>query len=115
MLSLQEELLMAIGELRCKVVVKKNRGRPKKEGKRVDVEVEEDIVEEVEVEEVEVEEDIVEDVVVKVRRFEYKGKMYLRTNENVVYDVETEDEIGVFNEERGEIEYSELEEEEEVE
>ena len=101
---------MAIGELRCKVVVKNNRGRPKKEGKRVDVEVEEDIVEEVEVEE-----DIVEDVVVKVRRFEYKGKMYLRTNENVVYDVETQDEIGVFNEERGEIEYSELEEEEEVE
>ena len=60
-------------------------------------------------------EDIVEDVVVKVKRFEYKGKMYLRTTENVIYDVETQDEIGVFNEERGEIEYSELEEEEEVE
>ena len=97
MLNLQEELLRAIGELRCKVVVKKNRGRPKKEGKRVEVDVE------------------VEDVVVKVKRFEYKGKTYLRTRENVIYDVETQDEIGVFNEERGEIEYSELEEEEEVE
>jgi len=104
MLCLQEELLKAIGELRCKVVVKKNRGRPKKEGKRVDV-----------VDVVDVVVDVVEEVVVKVRRFEYKGKMYLRTNENVVYDVETQDEIGVFNEERGEIEYSELEEEEEVE
>ena len=97
MLSLQEELLKAIASLKVEKV--NNRGRPKKESKRVDVVVE----------------DIVEDVVVKVKRFEYKGKMYLRTNENVVYDVETQDEIGVFNEERGEIEYSELEEEEEVE
>ena len=102
MLCLQEELLKAIGELRGKMnmsKVEKKRGRPKKESKRVDVVVDVDV----------------EEVVVKVRRFEYKGKMYLRTNENVVYDVETEEEIGVFNEERGEIEYSELEEEEEVE
>lgn len=81
---------MAIGCL-----VEKKRGRPKKESKRVDVEVD------------------VEDEVVKVKRFDYKGKMYLRTKDNVIYDVETEEEIGVFNEVRGEIEYNELEEEEE--
>lgn len=91
MVNLQKELLRAIGGL-----VEKKRGRPKKESKRVDVVLEE-----------------VEEEVVKVRRFEYKGKMYLRTKENVIYNVETEEEIGVFNEERGEIDYSELEEEEE--
>lgn len=90
MVNLQEELLMAIGCL-----VEKKRGRPKKDSKRVDVEVD------------------VEDEVVKVKRFDYKGKMYLRTKDNVIYDVETEEEIGVFNEVRGEIEYNELEEEEE--
>lgn len=94
---------MVVGD-REKGVVKKNRGRPKKESKRVDVVVLEDVVEEV-----------VEEVVVKVKRFEHEGKMYLRTIENVLYDVETEDEIGVFNEERRMIEYRELEEEEEVE
>ena len=48
----------------------------------------------------------------KVRRLEYKGKTYLRsTLSNVVYDMETEEKIGVWSEIRGEIDFSELEEE----
>jgi hypothetical protein len=48
----------------------------------------------------------------KVRKLEYKGKTYLRsTLSNVVYDMETEEKIGVWSESRGEIDFSELEEE----
>ena len=48
----------------------------------------------------------------KVRKLEYKGKTYLRSAiSNVVYDMETEEKIGVWSEIRGEIDFSELEEE----
>ena len=48
----------------------------------------------------------------KVKKLEYKGKTYLRSvRSNVVYDIDTQEEIGVWSESRGEIDFSELEEE----
>jgi len=52
---------------------------------------------------------------VKVTKFEFCGKKYLRSSKNVLYDAETQDEIGVWNEAKQEIEFAELEEEEEEE
>ena len=52
---------------------------------------------------------------VGVKKFEINGKIYLRSNTNVLYDLESQDEIGVWNEAKQEIEFSELEEEEEEE
>ena len=99
-LKLEELLRLGMEELKRmdSVVV---RGRPRKEEKRVEV-VEE--VVEVEVEEV-----------VKVRKLMWNGKEYLRSMENVLYDIDTHEEIGVFNEEMQNIIYNELEEEDEVE
>jgi membrane protein involved in colicin uptake len=52
---------------------------------------------------------------VGVKKFEINGKIYLRSNTNVLYDLESQDEIGVWNEAKQEIEFGELEEEEEEE
>jgi len=52
---------------------------------------------------------------VKVKKFEFKGKLYYRTADNVLYDPKTQDCMGVFNEERQEIDECEEEDEEEDE
>ena len=52
---------------------------------------------------------------VKVKKFEFKGKLYYRTADNVLYDPKTQDCMGVFNEERQEIDECEEEEDEEDE
>jgi hypothetical protein len=52
---------------------------------------------------------------VTVTKFEFGGKKYLKSSTNVLYDAETQDEIGVWNEAKQEIEFAELEEEEEEE
>jgi len=56
-----------------------------------------------------------EEVVLSVKKFEFKGKMYLRTADNVLYDADTQDEVGVFNEAEQKIEECELESESEEE
>ena len=66
-----------------------------------------------ETEEAEAEEE--EENEVSVKKFEFGGKVYLKTESNVLYDSETQEEIGVWNEAKQEIEFSELEEEEEEE
>jgi hypothetical protein len=50
-----------------------------------------------------------------VTKFEFKGKTYLRTKANVLYDATTQDCVGVFNDSLQVIEECELEEESEVE
>ena len=65
--------------------------------------------------EVEDTEDETEEEEVQVTKFEFGGKKYLRSSKNVLYDAETQDEIGVWNEAKQEIEFAELEEEEEEE
>jgi hypothetical protein len=50
---------------------------------------------------------------VKVKKFEVNGKKYLKSSENIVYDAETQDVIGKWNEEKKEIIFEELEEEDE--
>jgi hypothetical protein len=45
----------------------------------------------------------------------FQGKTYLRTADNVLYDAETQDEVGVFNEAQQKIEECELESESEEE
>jgi len=101
---------------------KKGRGRPKKAEKEVEVKKTEDLfakliseaktkqTEEVEEEEEEEEE---EDPVVTVKRFEFKGKKYLKTEDNVLYDADTQECVGVFNEKLQEIEECESDNEEE--
>jgi len=61
------------------------------------------------------EEEEEEEKEVSVKKFEFGGKVYLKTESNVLYDSETQEEIGVWNEAKQEIEFSELEEEEEEE
>ena len=56
-----------------------------------------------------------EEVVLSVKKFEFQGKTYLRTADNVLYDAETQDEVGVFNEAQQKIEECELESESEEE
>ena len=50
-----------------------------------------------------------------VSKVEIKGKTYLKSKNNILYDVKTQDQIGLWNEAKQEIDYSELEEEEEEE
>ena len=52
---------------------------------------------------------------VSVSKVEIKGKTYLKSKNNILYDVKTQDQIGLWNEAKQEIDYSELEEEEEEE
>lgn len=56
-----------------------------------------------------------EEVVLSVKKFVFNGKTYLRTSDNVLYDAETQDEVGVFNEAQQKIEECELESESEDE
>ena len=121
---------------------KKGRGRPKKEGKEVELKKTEDLFatliseakksekkeEEKEEEEEEKEEEKEEEekeeeeedsdeeeAVITVKRFEFKGKKYLRTSDNVLYDADTQECVGVFNEKCQEIEECESDDEEEEE
>ena len=48
-------------------------------------------------------------------KVEIKGKTYLKSKNNILYDVKTQDQIGLWNEAKQEIDYSELEEESEEE
>lgn len=52
---------------------------------------------------------------VKVKKFEVNGKKYLKSSENILYDTETQDVVGKWDEEKKEIIFEELEEEEEDE
>lgn len=106
---------------------KKGRGRPKKEGKEVSVKKTEDLFatliseakksekeeEEKEEEEKEEEKEEEEDEpVITVKRFEFKGNKYLRTSDNVLYDADTQECVGVFNEALQEIEECDSDDEE---
>jgi len=51
---------------------------------------------------------------VSVSKVEIKGKTYLKSKNNILYDVKTQDQIGMWNEAKQEIDYSELEEEDET-
>jgi len=106
----------------------KRRGRPKKTGKPVEVSTTEDLFasliseakaksprpqplpKKAEKEEKKVEAEV--EAEVKVKKFEFKGTVYYRTSDNVLYDPKTQDCVGVFNEERQEIDECEEEEEE---
>jgi len=57
-------------------------------------------------------EDEEEEEEITVKKFEHKGKTYLRSSNNVIYDAKTEEAIGSWNEAREEIEEYELEEDE---
>jgi hypothetical protein len=52
---------------------------------------------------------------VSCTKFEFNGKKYLKSTKNVLYDIESQDEIGVWNDKEQKIEYSELSEDEEEE
>ena len=56
--------------------------------------------------------DVDVEVEVKVRRFEFEGKMYLRSSEGVMYDAVTEECVGRWNEKESKLEYEKEEEEE---
>jgi hypothetical protein len=102
----------------------KKRGRPKKEEKKVEVSATEDLfatlVKEAEEAKVEakVEANVVEEEEeeeITVKKFEHKGVTYLRSSDNVMYDMNTEDAIGKWNEVTKSIDAYELEPEEEEE
>ena len=70
---------------------------------------EEVVVSEIKVSEIEECEDWSSNEEIEVVRFELKGKKYLRSKENILYDIDSHDAIGIWNEASGEID--ELEEE----
>ena len=43
---------------------------------------------------------------IKVTSFDFEGKKYARSPDNTVFDIETSDEIGTWNEETKKIEFS---------
>jgi len=61
--------------------------------------------------ELEEEEEEEEEPAVAVSKFEFQGKTYLKSSNNVIYDLESQDEIGVWNAAKGEIEFQEYESE----
>ena len=101
----------------------KKRGRPKKTGKPIEVSTTEDLFATI-ISEAKAQSPLVpplpkpeelqepeEEKEVKVKKFEFKGKLYYRTADNLLYDPKTSDCMGVFNEERQEIDECEEEEE----
>ena len=102
---------------------KKKRGRPRKEKEVVSNRVGEDLIasllteqvntkeEVVIIKDVEEEEEEEEEEETKVIKVELCGKMYLRTEGNMLYDCDSHDAVGMWNEEKNSID--ELEEEEE--
>ena len=90
----------------------KKAAKAKKEGEK---KVTKNKKEEVAPAKVEVDVEVDEEVVVTVKKFEFNGKMYLRTADNVLYDPDTQDEVGVFNEALQKIDECELESESEDE
>jgi hypothetical protein len=110
----------------------KRRGRPKKTGKPVEVSTTEDLfasliseakansprppkaeVKPKEAEKKKATKEAEVEAEVKVKKFEFKGIVYYRTSDNVLYDPKTQDCVGVFNEERQEIDECEEEDEDE--
>ena len=53
--------------------------------------------------ELEYESDCEEEIVAK--RFEYNGKKYLKSTNDIIYDIESQDEIGSWDNEKKEIRY----------
>jgi hypothetical protein len=105
-------------ESECSEGEKKKRGRPKKTKEVVSNNAGEDLIaslleqENTQAEE-DKEEELVEDVVeeeeeeeeeTKVIKFEIEGKTYLKSEDNVLYDMESHDAIGLWNEETKKIE-----------
>ena len=88
--------------------------KPAKVEEKVETKVEAELEAEIEAE-LEAEQQQEEEAI-SVKKWEFKGKTYLKSSANVVYDVETQDELGVWSEEKQDIIFSDLElEEEEVE
>ena len=98
----------------CSEGEKKKRGRPKKNKEVVSNNAGEDLIaslleqensQEEKKEEELVEEDIDEDEdETKVIKFEIEGKTYLKSEDNVLYDMESHDAVGLWNEESKKIE-----------
>ncbi len=90
----------------------KTRGRPKKSKSMVSSIHGEDLIArliseakiELNIEKHEDEEEEEEEEEIVVKRFHYKGSMYLRSRDNKIYSNETHEEIGIWNELNGEIE-----------
>ena len=76
-------------------VEKKTRGRPKKEKETVVGNVGEDLIASLIEDSVECEEECEEEC--EVTKQEYNGRMYLKTESNVLYDIESHDYVGVWN------------------
>ena len=105
----------------CSDEGKKKRGRPKKNKEVVSNNAGEDLIASLLEQEngesenkelvepnVELDEELVEELVeeeeTKVIKFEIEGKTYLKSEDNVLYDMESHDAVGVWNEEKKKIE-----------
>lgn len=99
----------------CSEGEKKKRGRPKKTKEVISNNAGEDLIasllEQENSQEEKKEEELVEENVesdeedeTKVIKFEIEGKTYLKSEDNILYDMESHDAIGIWNDERNEIE-----------
>ena len=99
----------------CSDGEKKKRGRPKKNKEVVSNNAGEDLIasllEQENGQSEKKEEELVEEVVeeeeeeeTKVIKFEIEGKTYLKSEDNVLYDMESHDAVGLWNEEKKKIE-----------
>lgn len=99
----------------CSEGEKKKRGRPKKTKEVISNNAGEDLIasllEQENSQEEKKEEELVEENVdsdeedeTKVIKFEIEGKTYLKSEDNILYDMDSHDAIGIWNDERNEIE-----------
>jgi len=102
----------AAKEQKAKTESKKKESKAKKDTKKEEVKP---VPVEVPVEVEEDKSEAEEEVVLSVKKFVFNGKTYLRTSDNVLYDADTQDQVGVFNEAQQKIEEYELESESEEE
>ena len=112
-------------DIESECVEKKKRGRPKKIKEKRNNNVGEDLIATIledvkeEVKEEVKDEELLEEEIddedeeeTKVIKWEYNGKMYLKSEVNVLYDIESHDAIGLWNEKENKIDELEDEEDE---
>ena len=99
-----EKAAKAVAKGATKKATKKSK---KEESTPIVDDSEEELVEEELVEEGEEE----EPAAVTVKKFEFEGKMYLKSSDNVLYDAESQDEVGVWSDSKQCIEFLETDDE----
>ena len=104
----RKEVIVSDTESEGEKKEKKKRGRPRKEKKKEEIKTGKEIIEELvsknEEKEEKDEEEEEEEEETEVCEFSLNGKVYLKSDKNVLYDIETHEIVGIWVESRNSIE-----------